>query len=278
MTKTSDAAGGRGRGLALRWPRGGRWRPVPVGVAALVVTAAMGAAAGGDHTPEAAAQLPVPFARPDQADEPPPGWSELEFRSVPHATRYRVVEDDGRAVVHAFSDRGGSLLYTDVAADPRRFAHLRWRWKVHTPVEAADLEQKRSDDAAARVCIGFAYHPDMVGCWQRLLYRMARRRWGEFPPYSGICYVWAASGEAGRVIPSPHYERAAGIIAESGTARAGEWVTEERDILQDYRAAFGADPPEISHLAVMTDSDDTGGLAEAWYGSPELVRTGSAGD
>jgi hypothetical protein len=43
-------------------------------------------------------------------------------------------------------------------------------------------------------------------------------------------------------------------------------VTEERDLFADYRLLFGTDPPDAEAIAIMTDTDNTGGSAEAWYG------------
>ncbi|MFO7713459.1 DUF3047 domain-containing protein [Desulfosarcina sp.] len=37
-------------------------------------------------------------------------------------------------------------------------------------------------------------------------------------------------------------------------------------MLEDYRNAFGSDPPAISGVAVMTDTDNTGELAVAFFG------------
>jgi hypothetical protein len=56
------------------------------------------------------------------------------------------------------------------------------------------------------------------------------------------------------------------IVVESGPARLNRWVQEKRNILEDYRKAFGNPPPLISGVAVMTDSDNTGESATAHYG------------
>jgi hypothetical protein len=56
------------------------------------------------------------------------------------------------------------------------------------------------------------------------------------------------------------------VAVESGNAKAGTWVTEERNVYEDYRALFGEDPPPIGAVALMTDTDNTGGEAEALYG------------
>jgi len=45
-----------------------------------------------------------------------------------------------------------------------------------------------------------------------------------------------------------------------------EWITEERDVLEDYRKAFGEDPGDVTGVAIMTNTDNIGGQATAWYG------------
>jgi len=60
------------------------------------------------------------------------------------------------------------------------------------------------------------------------------------------------------------------IVLESGPERAGHWVEERRNVVEDYRAAFGSAPPPLSGVAIMTDTDDTGETATAWYGDLSL--------
>ena len=56
------------------------------------------------------------------------------------------------------------------------------------------------------------------------------------------------------------------VAVESGPAKAGQWMLEQRDILADYRLLFGEEPGDIGAIAIMTDCDNTGGEAAAWYG------------
>jgi len=60
------------------------------------------------------------------------------------------------------------------------------------------------------------------------------------------------------------------VAVESGNTRSGEWHAEERDIFVDYQNLFGSDPGEVRAIAIMTDTDDTGGEATAWYGDITL--------
>ena len=64
-------------------------------------------------------------------------------------------------------------------------------------------------------------------------------------------------------MPSPHTSHVRMIVVESGTARLGRWLGYERDVLADYRAAFGEEPTPITGVGIMSDADDTGESALA---------------
>ena len=56
------------------------------------------------------------------------------------------------------------------------------------------------------------------------------------------------------------------FVLESGADHAGRWRDAERNVLEDFRRAFGREPPLLNGVALMTDSDNTGGRATAFYG------------
>jgi hypothetical protein len=48
------------------------------------------------------------------------------------------------------------------------------------------------------------------------------------------------------------------VSVESGKdSGGGNWVSEERNIHEDYKRAFIDEPPHIKAVAVLTDTDDT---------------------
>jgi hypothetical protein len=55
------------------------------------------------------------------------------------------------------------------------------------------------------------------------------------------------------------------VAVQSGPSHSGEWVTEERDIYSDYKRLFGEEPKKAGAIAIMTDTDNTGESAMAWY-------------
>jgi hypothetical protein len=74
------------------------------------------------------------------------------------------------------------------------------------------------------------------------------------------------------MLPNAYTERVRMIVVRSGAADAGRWVEEERNLYDDYRRAFAEEPPPIAGVAIMTDADDTGESATAWYGDIVLGR------
>ena len=74
---------------------------------------------------------------------------------------------------------------------------------------------------------------------------------------------------------SPYTNRAKLIALQRGSEKAGGWQIEEVNILEDYRLAFGIDPPAAASLAVMNDSDNTGQSSLSYVDFIEVFRNGN---
>jgi hypothetical protein len=61
------------------------------------------------------------------------------------------------------------------------------------------------------------------------------------------------------------------IAVQSGPAHLGQWLEERRNFLEDYRKCFGEETPKAGAVAIMTDTDNTGEKAIAWYGPIRLL-------
>jgi hypothetical protein len=76
----------------------------------------------------------------------------------------------------------------------------------------------------------------------------------------------------GTAVPNPYTDQVHMIVVESGPAKLNTWITEERNVYEDYKHVFGEEPPMISGVAIMTDTDNTGESAEAYYGDIVLKK------
>jgi hypothetical protein len=68
------------------------------------------------------------------------------------------------------------------------------------------------------------------------------------------------------MIANPYTDRVMMFVVEGGDAKLQQWVTERRNVYEDYKKAFGEEPTTISGVAIMTDTDNTNESAVAWYG------------
>jgi len=167
----------------------------------------------------------------------------------------------GRTILKAVADASASgLVYTN-AFNPYETPVLRWRWRVENVLTNGNATRKDGDDYPLRVYVLFDYDPSLASFGMRAKYAIARRVHGEYPPHASLNYIWANREHGRRILPSPYTDRSQMVILRAGPTQAAQWVEEEVNILDDYRAAFGEEPPRAARLAIMSDADNTGGNA-----------------
>lgn len=217
------------------------------------------------------AEQPRRFSVMEDLDD---GWEALEFPGIDEHTRYNLVDDDGTQVIEAQTDNSASGRIARVSIDPGESLILKWRWKVDNIFEQGDARKKSGDDYPARIYVAFEFEPDKAGFFERAKRRAVKTLFGEELPGRALNYIWANRLEQGEGIANPYTDQTWMIAVNSGPEQIGEWITVERDIVADYREAFGEDPPPIVGIGIMSDSDNTGESASARYGDIELESGG----
>jgi len=196
----------------------------------------------------------------------PDKWEPLTFEKIPSHTTYSLVKDNNTVVVKAVSRTSSSGLTRKIRIDPKEYPIIRWKWKATNIYQKGDVTRKEGDDYPARIYVTFEYNPDQVGVFEKAQFKVIRLIYGEYPPIGAINYIWASRAPNGTIVPNPYTDRAQMIVVESGKDALNTWVTEERNIYEDFKAAFGKTPPMISGIAIMTDSDNTREAAVTYYG------------
>jgi hypothetical protein len=205
-----------------------------------------------------------------QAGIPAPWQIEhLDQRVAP--TRYRLRQWDGVMAIEAQAKQSMALLARPLSADLQQTPILCWRWRIDAPVAAADMTKKSGDDYAARVYLSFAVPPEQLGLATRAKLRLARAIYGAQVPDAAINYVWDNRHPVGTLQDNAYTDRARMLVLRSGAAEAGRWISERRDLAADFRLAFGELAGRPSGLAIATDTDNTGGEAQAGFADFHLV-------
>jgi hypothetical protein len=248
------------------------YRTIALGSAMLVACLLSGVAALAQGASE---EIVVgPFSHSAAGDAMPTQWQPLRFRNIERQTSYRLVEDEGRVAVRADAHDAASGLVRDVRIDPRAYPVVEWRWKVLNVLRGADVRTKAGDDYPARLYVTFAYDPARVGLLERAKFEAVKLFYGRYPPGGALSYLWASRAPVGTRVPNAYTDRVQMIVVESGPERLGQWVVERANVYDDFRRAFGFEPPPVTGVAIMTDTDNTGEDASAFYG--DIVFRGRA--
>ena len=222
---------------------------VPLGAVALHIALALNltrpdAAAAANHA--------ITLVDPEQPIEEV--WEQKSFGTP---TRYRLSEIGGRAAIEASGQGSAAGLFRDAPLAVIDYPIVEWTWRVDRLPEAGDLRSKEADDVGASLFFLFG-------------------RPGFFrsePPT--LAYAWtSAATPQGSVVVSPrHPGTVRTIVLQSGAENLGGWISERRNLIEDYRLAFGEDPPErLELIALWSDSDQTGESVHAFYGRMLALR------
>ena len=232
--------------------------------AACVAVAAglMGCAAVPPTTGASMAEVPEQFSVP--------GWSGMSLPGK-RATLYGAAQQDGRPAIHALSVRSASMLRKAMTVTPEQLHDFRFSWWVPAMIPGAALGVAETDDAPVRVVLAFEGDHSKLSMRDRMQFDLAEAVTGERPPYATLMYVWDPRRAADEVVHSPRTDRIRKVVVESGSARLKRWCEYRRDVVADFRRAYGEEPGRLVAVGVMTDSDNTQSQAEAWYGEPRFV-------
>ncbi len=209
-------------------------RKALVGFAALSVVAI----ALAETAPLAFLVLDTHGARPGQL---PDGWRIKVTKGTPDVS---VIRDAQGMALHFRSNRSSFGVEREVDVDPSRLPFLTWRWKVSELPRGGDFRHSHSDDEAAQVLIAFED--------RRVL-----------------TYIWDSNApkdiiQSASAIPLVHIYA---VVCRSGASQINQWVTETRNIAEDYTRAYGHRPGgRVRGIRLQVNSQHTGTSAESYFG------------
>jgi len=197
--------------------------------------------------------------------ELPPDWKRFVVSPFDGPTEYRLAASNPSVVLEAHADASASGLYRRIRIDPKHQPIVEWRWRVLEPVAHADPRVRARDDSPARLVISFHGDAKRLDIEERHTLELYKALTGEMLPFAILMYVWSDDPPLETIAASVHSPKIQMIVVDRG--HIGEWRDFRRNILEDYRRAFGEEPWDIVSVGVMTDANNTGGKASAQYGN-----------
>jgi hypothetical protein len=178
----------------------------------------------------------------------PSGWTGEGFGR--RADYDFTIEQAGDArVLHLKSNDEHSTIVRDITGKVRlkETPILEWTWKANILPTGGDVRHKKTTDIAAQLYI----------IWPRFPALLRSRIIG---------YVWDATTPAATMVKSEKTGTVTFIVLRSGTKDLGKWLTERRNVAEDYRDIFGEFPANPTAITISIDSNDTRSSAESFMG------------
>jgi Protein of unknown function (DUF3047) len=178
----------------------------------------------------------------------PAGWQRQNWGSPKYD--FAIVAEDGRKVVRMRSANEGSTISKDIngKVNLKETPLLEWSWKATVLPRAANSCKKATDDQAAQVFVVWRRFPESV-----------RSRI--------IGYVWDTTAPVGTVCKSEKTGTVTYVVLRSGPAELGKWLTERRNVVEDFLKIYGETPDEPAAVSLAIDSNDTNSSAESYAGA-----------
>jgi hypothetical protein len=176
----------------------------------------------------------------------PSGWQKQNWGSPKYD--FTVVADGEGRALHMRSENESSTITKEIKVDLGQDPVLEWRWKVAMLPKGGDSRNAKTDDQAAQVYVVFPRFPSALRS-------------------TIIGYVWDTTAPAGTIVKSQKTGTVTYLVVRSGAAELGRWVTETRNVLEDYQRIHGGAPDvQPGAIAIGIDTNDTHTRAESYIG------------
>ncbi|MCW8944067.1 MAG: DUF3047 domain-containing protein [Sedimenticola sp.] len=171
-------------------------------------------------------------------------WDEHSFKGK---TVYRAALLNGTPVIHATSKGTASGLFKKIRIDLNETPYLNWQWQLEKGLRKLDERSKAGDDYSARVYV---------------------IREGGLLPWrtKALNYVWSSNEPVESVWSNAFTDRSQMIAVRSSDDETGVMYQEKRNVKTDFQRFFGEDVRYVDVVAIMTDTDNSGLEASAFYG------------
>jgi DUF3047 family protein len=170
-------------------------------------------------------------------------WGSANYQNL------TIVDDDGHRALRMKSANDGLTLNREIKGkvNLRDSPILEWEWKAIVLPRGGNSCKKATDDQAAQVFVVWPRFPEAV-----------RSRI--------IGYVWDTTQPVGTICKSEKTGMVTYLVVRSGPADLNRWLTEQRNVVEDFKKIYGETPDDPAVLSIATDSNDTQSTSDAMIG------------
>ena len=169
----------------------------------------------------------------------PAGWQVQEKKGK---ADYTIIQDSGIPALRLRSEETSFALQKALDLNPLLYPVLSWKWKVTKLPDGGDFRKSDADDQAAQLFLAFSNRKT-------------------------IAYIWDTTAPAGSVedVSGIPFVSIKTVVVRSGLDDAGRWITETRNVCDDYKTFFGEEPPVLAGIRIQINSQHTASSGESFF-------------
>jgi len=172
-------------------------------------------------------------------------WKQNSFNGN---TLYSLKLDNNQFILSADSQQSASTFYKKISIDLEKTPFLNWSWSKQQLINPGVESVKAGDDYVARIYVikdgGLLY-------WKTM----------------SLNYVWSYQHRKFESWDSPFAGSKSKMISlRDASDNTETWFSEKRNVYEDLKSFTGKTIKTIDGIAIMTDSDNSGLSAKAYYG------------
>lgn len=154
-----------------------------------------------------------------------------------------VVTGDGTSILNIKCVESSFSLERELPLSPADYPYIIWTWKATRLPKSGDVRKKGHNDQALQLLVAFDNK-------------------------KVLSYVWDSNAPEGTIaresVMWPFSIEIAVIVVQSGTADTGKWVTDTRNIWEDYKKFFNEQPPRVKGVRIQSNTQNTKDTAEGY--------------
>ena len=176
----------------------------------------------------------------------PKGW---QIQEKSGKADFAVVKDGDLNAVRFRSDNTSFSLQKEVNVDLKKYPVLTWKWKVTKLPVGGDFRRSKTDDQAAQLFLAFS-------------------------KTKAIVYIWDTTVPQGTMgnAAGPFFMSIKTVVVRSGAADMGKWLTEVRNVYDDYKKLFGDEPTAVAGVRLQINSQHTETSAESYFANVVFMK------
>lgn len=181
------------------------------------------------------------FSTGADAEGAPHGW---ELKEKAGQADISVVEDYGLRAIHLRSFNTSFSIQRKINVDVIKYPVISWKWKATRLPEGGDFRKSETDDQAAQLFLAFSRT-------------------------KAIVYIWDTTAPEGLTgdAEAPFFMSIKVVVVRSGRESLGQWISETRNVYQDYKELFGEEEKslKVSGIRLQINSQHTKSSAESFF-------------